>query len=173
MKNDDLLLSEAQIEGFEQHYHYDASFLKAMRRETPDAFAAYCHFAVMGRFTGDLPPEIIFVAKIAAMMTEDCGPCTQLNVRMAREAGVSPDILRAVLGRGGDLPDDLEQVRRYATGVATNQLEDGLLETLRERHGNAGLAELGVAIASARVYPCLKRAMGYAGPSCELVDWEV
>jgi len=166
----DIILTEEQIEGFEKHYQYDASFLKTMRRESPGAFAAYCHFAVMGRFQGSLPPEVSFVAKIAAIMTEDCGPCTQLNVRMAREAGVSAEVIRATIGRGGELPAELELVRQYAIGVATNQLEDGLLEKVRAQYGQAGLAELGIGIAAARVYPCLKRALGFAGKSCELVE---
>lgn len=43
---------------------------------------------------------------------------------------------------------------------------------LRERYGEEGLVELALAIASARVFPVTKRALGYA-LSCSKVEVRV
>ena len=71
------------------------------------------------------------------------------------------------------LPEDLAEVYRFTSGVvgATGE-EDALRERIRQRYGEDGLVELGLAIASARVFPITKRALGYA-TACALVDIEV
>lgn len=164
---------EAQLSAFEEHYQYDATYLKELLRVHPEAYEAFSQFTAMANYRKVLTVEAHFVAKIATSVTEDCGPCTQLGVRKAREAGVSPEIIRGALQReGATLPDDLEVLRKYAVGVATNSLEDGHLEKVRDYVGEEGLAELSLCIASVRVYPCMKRALGYAGKSCELIDVE-
>ena len=46
-----------------------------------------------------VPVEASFAAKIVGAMAEDCGPCTQLVVDMALEAGMPKDQIEAVLRR--------------------------------------------------------------------------
>ena len=47
-----------------------------------------------------IPVEASFSAKLTGAMAEDCGPCTQLCVDMALEAGMSKDQIEAVLRSG-------------------------------------------------------------------------
>ncbi len=162
----DVQKAHERIVTFEKRYDYDASYLRAILDASPEAFEAFEGFSAMGSFRKNLSPEAYFVAAIAATQTEDCGSCTRLRVRMAREAGVPEKIIAGALG--GSLPAGLEQLRRFATGVATNQPTDGLLQSVRAHFGEDGLVEISLCIASARVYPSLKRALGFAGNSCEL-----
>ena len=59
-------------------------------------------------------------------------------------------------------------VVRYAESVVTSAEDPELREALRARYGEAGLVELALGIAAARVFPTVKRALGHA-QACSLV----
>lgn len=155
-----------QLESFENHYSYDATYLHHLLDHSSGGYDAFEAFGAMGNYRKELSAEGFFVSKIATARTEDCGPCTELNQRMAREAGVAEEIIKGALS-GKGLPEHLEAIRRFSIAVATNAVEPGQIEQMRERIGAEALAELGLAIASMRVYPCLKRALGDSH-SCRL-----
>ena len=163
-------IAEENITAFEKRYDYDASYLKAILHASPDAMQAYQGFTKMGEFRKTLSSEAYFVANIATTQSEDCGSCLQLVVKMAKEAGVSDEIVRGALQQENDLPNDLKILRQFAAAVATNSLTDGLLESVRDHYNEEELAEIALCIAANRVYPTLKRALGFAGESCELID---
>jgi len=82
-------------------------------------------------------------------------------------------IAAAARGDVAALPDDLADVHRFATAVVTaSGEEDALRETLRQRHGEEALVELALALASCRVFPEVKRALGFA-KSCAIVPLDV
>ena len=87
-----------------------------------------------------------------------------------KKAGVPAEILRAVLdGRLDDLPEELRDVYRFAEAVVkASGEEDAFRERIRARYGDEGLIEMALAIASCRVFPTTKRALGYA-VSCSKV----
>ncbi len=160
------------IEQFERHYDYDCSYLKEMLQHSPEGFATFEGFSPMGRFEKAIPRDVLWVAKIATMTSEDCGACTQLNIRMAKEAGVAPDVLRSAVRDGEGLPDELRDVRDFAARVAQNQeVAPDLRERIESRYSKEIMVELALAIASAKIYPTLKRTLGHAG-SCALYDFE-
>jgi len=66
------------------------------------------------------PPDVYYVAKLAAMKTEDCGECLQLNIRFALEQGISKELVRAVINGGNNLPEDLKEVHDFVVAIATN-----------------------------------------------------
>jgi alkylhydroperoxidase family enzyme len=120
-----------------------------------------------------LPKEAWFVAQIVALQHEDCGTCLQIGVNLARQAGVDPDLIRAVLNGGDDVPPEMADVIRFTQSVVTaNDDDHSLRETLRQRYGERGLIELAYAIAGSRIPPTVKRALGYA-KSCSLVPAHV
>ncbi len=85
---------------------------------------------------------------------------------LARKDGVAPDLIRAAVRSDLDaLPEELETVARFAEAGAPASGEE-------ERYGEAGLAEPALGIASCRVFPATKRALGYA-TSCALVQVDV
>lgn len=111
-----------------------------------------------------LPCDISSVAAIAALRSEDCGPCVQIAVNMALRQGVSPAILRiAATGAITELGEDARLAYDFSYAVATSDPRAEDLRLRIEQHwGKAGLAEFALIIATVRTYPALKRAMGYA-----------
>ena len=91
---------------FERDWNYDASYLHDMIDASPRAAWMFSRVAAMGQFRRDVPVEAWCAAGITAVRHEDCGPCTQLAVTMAERAGVSADVLRAVLADRTDIASD-------------------------------------------------------------------
>jgi hypothetical protein len=91
-------------------------------------------------------------------------PLLSASVNQASKAGVPVEQLRAALdGKPDDLPEELRDAYHFAMTVVTrNGDEDALRERIRLRYGDEGLIEMALAIASCRVFPITKRALGYA-----------
>ena len=108
------------------------------------------------------------------MRDEDCGPCVQTVVNVAKADGVPLEILRAVLARKPDaLPEECADAYHFAEKVVTATADEGALrEKIRARHGDEALVELALAMAACRVFPITKRALGF-GTSCARVTVEV
>jgi alkylhydroperoxidase family enzyme len=121
-----------------------------------------------------LPPGPYHVARLVATRDEDCGTCVQIEVNLAKKAGLDPKTIRAVLDRHPDeLADELADAYRFADAVVTASGEEGPpRERIRARYGEKGLVELALAIAACRVFPIAKRALGYA-QSCSAVPVRV
>ena len=108
-------LMKWRVAAFEKRYEYDASYLRELAESDPRALMAFAKMQGMSRYRGGLPTAAWFAAKIVGAMYEDCGPCTQLVVRMAEEAGVDGATLRALVG-GHDaaLTEELRDVVAFA-----------------------------------------------------------
>ena len=114
-----------------------------------------------------LPVTAFHVAHLAASRAEDCGTCVQIAVNQARREGVPSSMIQAVLdGRPDDLPPMLADVYHFARAVLAGADAADELYTLRERvrahYGEEALAELALKLATARVFPAVKRTLGYA-----------
>jgi hypothetical protein len=141
---------------------------------SPGAFFRFASIMPFANSRKVLPKDAWFVAQIAALQHEDCGTCLQIGVNLARHSRVDPALIRAVLnGNCDELSPDMADVLRFTQSVVTaSDDDDSLRETLRQRYGERGLIELSYAIASSRIPPTVKRALGYA-KSCSLVPVEV
>ncbi|MFO0748405.1 MAG: hypothetical protein U1F43_22485 [Myxococcota bacterium] len=137
----------------------------------PKALMTLARVMPMSRYRRDVPPAPWFAAKLVGTLHEDCGPCTQLVVKMAAEAGVDPKTVAAVVS--GDLaamPDDVRLAARFASAsLAHDPTADALRAEVVARWGRRGLASIALALASARVYPTLKYALGH-GHACTRID---
>ena len=162
-----------QIAQFEAHYQYDSAYMRDLLEHSPDGFAKFNNFLPLARHHEKLDNNDYWVAKLAAMQAADCGECLQLNVRMALEAGISKELIQAIL-RGGDaLPADLLDVYHYAKSVATNiPIQEDLRDRIEARFDKGELLEFALAIATTAVFPGIKRALGLA-KACSLVEIEV
>jgi hypothetical protein len=114
------------------------------------------------------------IAGLVGAMADDCGSCVQIGVNLSRQAGIPREQLSAVVERRPeDLPEELAAVYRFAEAVTLNSDEqDELREVVRKFYGDRGLVEICMAVAMHRVYPTLKRGLGYA-KSCSRVVVEV
>ena len=113
--------------------------------------------------------EALHIAKIAGMRAQDCGPCTELSLKIAREAGVAEAVIQGALRGGKGLDAEQRDIHDYARAVALNEeMDPELLPRLEVRLGKAALAEIAVNLVGMRLYPTLKRALGHS-QSCALI----
>ena len=160
---------DRQIAAAEKQYGVPLDYMRYLAEHSTGATLRMARFARIAEQAPNLPPTVACVAGIVSAMADDCGTCVQIGVNIAKQRGVSRDILQAVVRRQpDDLPDELRDVYHFAEAVTTSVDDDELREKLRQRYGDRGLIDLGLAIAMHRVYPTLKRALGFA-KSCSLV----
>ena len=159
-----------RIAAFERSWNYDASYLRAVLDADPRALLKFGRAAALGRYRKDVPVAAQCAAGIVAVMSEDCGPCTQIGIDMAESAGVDPAVLRAIVARDfAAMPYDVALAARFAEASLRHAPEaDDLREEVVRRFGRRGLVSLAFAMLAARLYPTLKYALGY-GRSCTRV----
>ncbi len=120
------------------------------------------------------PKTAVHVASLVGSMADDCGSCVQIGVNLARKVGVSREILEAVVRRTPEsLPEELADVYHFAEAATLNSPElDDYRERVRQHYGDEGLVEIALAVAMHRVFPTLKRGLGFA-KSCSPAPVEV
>jgi alkylhydroperoxidase family enzyme len=149
-------------------------YLRRIMRASLAAFFKFSLFTPMSNHRKALAAAPYHVARLVATRHEDCGTCVQIAVNLARRDGVEAETLRAVLNRRPEsLSPQLADVYHFTQSVVeASGEEENYRERLEKLYGERGMVELALAIASARVYPTVKRALGYA-KSCSLVTVEV
>jgi hypothetical protein len=157
----------SQIGAYEKSYGYDATYFHEIVDASPLAFFKFALFQVMSNHRDGVPKDAWFAARIAAALSEDCGPCTQLVVNMAlRQKVPAPTIAALLRGDFDAAGADAALGFRYGMAVAANSADAVTLsEQAERRFGKRGLVSLAFAVTSARVYPCLKRGLGH-GAAC-------
>jgi hypothetical protein len=161
----------AVVGRFAKRYDYDTSYMDALIDIDPAAFLAFGKVQGLGGYR-KAPVEAIAAAKLAATLGEDCGPCTQIVVRMAEEDGVSAAVLKAILtGDEAGMGADAALAWRFARASLARDMEaaDPLRDEIVRRWGRKALASLALCIAASRVYPTVKYALGY-GKACSKVQ---
>src|SRR5262245_61855515 len=155
------------IDKFERTWKYDASYMRDMINASPRAAWLFSRAAALGQFRRDVPLEPWFAAGITAVRHEDCGPCTQLGIKMAERAGVSEAVLRAVLTDNPEaMPPDVILVWRFTRAtLAHDPVADEYRDAIVKRWGRLGLLSLAFAITASRIYPTVKYALGH-GKAC-------
>ena len=152
------------LQRYRNRYDYDTSYLELVLDETPDAFFKFAKIFGIGNYRKVVPLEAMYAAKIAGAMHEDCGPCTQLVVDMALDAGVANDQIEAVLkGKCADMSDATTLGYRFAKAVCNRTAaEDEAREAVRAEWGDQGVIELAFALQVGRIFPMVKAGLGYA-----------
>jgi hypothetical protein len=160
-----------RLAAFGRRYGYDVGYAVELLSITRRGFLHYARVGAMAHHRDGVPLVPWYAAKLAAVRAEDCGPCTQLVVDMAREAGVADGVLRAVLREDlAALGPDVALAVRYARAAIAHAPElPALKDEVRRRWGDRGLASLALTITAARMFPMLKYALGH-GQACRRVQ---
>ncbi len=159
-----------QLDAFAAAYDYDVDYLRATLEGSRAVFERFTDAQGLSSVRRALPRDAHFIARVATMRGEDCGPCTLLNLKMALEAGVPRELLETALSRPEALPGALADVWAHAAATVEGATFDGeRAQRLRLAYGDAGFVELAAAITGARLYPTMKRALGY-GERCAPVS---
>ena len=147
---DELAKSRESARAFGQHYDYDVSYMEALMEASPGAYRVFEGAMPMSQYHRVARMDLMAIARIAALRAEDCGPCLELSVKMAREAGMEEAVIRGALRGGQGLSPEQLEVFTYATAVAKNEpMEPDLIDRLQQRWGKEAVAELAVAIVGA------------------------
>jgi hypothetical protein len=164
-------LASHPIDAFERAYDNDASYLRQIAETSGAAFLRFGLFSVFAEQKQGAPTTALVVAKLCAVMNEDCGPCTQLVVRMGEDAGVArDDLLGVIRGEQTRMSSDATLAYGFARSVLARDLETSshLRKEVVARWGDRALVSLAFAMSAARVYPTLKYALGH-GSACARV----
>ena len=147
-----------------KHYSYDTSYLEMLLDESPAAFFKFAPLMKASRHREVIPIEASFAAGITGAKAEDCGPCAQLVVDMALEAGVPNDQIEAVLCRDVHaMNDDVVLAFRFADSIVRRSADqDEYRDAIRAQWGQKGVIDLTFALQMGRMFPMVKAALGYA-----------
>ncbi len=159
-------LIRRRLTAFEARWQYPMDYARALLAGSRRAFFAYARLAPAAALRDAVPAAAWHVAKITALRAEDCGPCTQLAVDMARAEGVADGLLQAVLADDRATLQRLDADAALAHGFAhawAHRAADlpRQREALQRRFGDKGLATLAMALTAARMFPLLKSALGH------------
>ncbi|NIZ12034.1 hypothetical protein [Phaeobacter sp. HF9A] len=112
----------------------------------------------------NVPPDAYHTARLRGAISADCGTCVEAEINLAQAAGVSGEIINAVLGTSySDLPDSLRAVAELADAVTAAHTDAAdAREKIISAYGEAGLIEICFALNGAALLPGIKRSMGYA-----------
>ena len=159
------------LQTMKSRYDYDVQYQQDILTNDLSAFLKFMGFQTMASHSSGLPVAPLFAARIRAIIWDDCGPCTQLVVKMALEAKMDAQLIHQIIERDVDnLPADIGLVVQFVDLVlAHHPGADDLRDKILEQWGEKGLIAISFAISSYRVYPALKYALGY-GKSCSKVQ---
>jgi len=164
---------QKQISDFEAHYKYDSTYMRELLEYSPEGFTKFNNFMPLASHREKLSPEVYWTVKLAAMQVEDCGECLQLNVRFALEGGLSKQLVETILYSSDELPENLKDAYDFARNIAAlTPADNALVERIETLYDKGALLEIGLCIASAKMFPTIKRTLGYA-KSCSLIDIEI
>lgn len=145
-------------------------YLRHIVDVSPACFMRFASIMPFANSRTTLPKEAWYVAQIVTLQHEDCGPCLQITLNLARQQGVSAELIRATLdGHCENIHSELADVYAFSKSVISGHDDAGLRDKLRVRFGDRGLIELAYAIASARIPPTVKRVLGFA-KNCSAVE---
>lgn len=157
----------------ERDFRVSLDYLRDLYRISPRAFWKMGRARAFGMHRERAPEKAVLAAHLAAALHDDCGSCVQIVVNMGLKHGISPvDIKAMMAGRLDGLAAPLSLGFRFGNAIVTNS---AALETIRHEvlaaWGEKGMVDLACAVAFARTYPAMKRAMGHA-VTCDLVRVE-
>jgi len=140
------------------------------------AFIKYALFSPLSTHRKYASIESICVAKLVTVKKEDCGSCLQIAINEAKRNKLNGEVIKDCINNKYDrLPTPLQITAEFTRAVLDKSgEEDGMREKLIGNQGEKALVEISLAIATARFYPTVKRALGYS-KECSLagLDFEV
>jgi alkylhydroperoxidase family enzyme len=152
----------------ERRMGFSVEYLRYILGVSRRAFFAFTKILPLARYHRVLPMDALHVARLTALSYEDCGTCVQGEVNLAKRAGVAPAIIQAVLNTEAvELAEELADVYHFALAVLETRDDETLRNRIKEHYGEEGLVEIALAIGACRVFPTVKRALGYA-QSCSV-----
>lgn len=165
---------KTRLDAFARQFNYDMGYAHEILGTGVKAFRAFSGLLTLAAYRDSKMPQAPwFAAKWVATQSEDCGPCQQLAINMAKHEGIPLPLIKAVTqGNERDMDPDTKLVYQWARAVIHPTLgaeADQLREQVKSKWGEHGLVSLSLAMAGTRSFPMLKRALGH-NQTCQLLD---
>ncbi len=163
-------IARRRLAVFERTFDYDTGYLRELLDASWSGFMRFAPVMKMAKHREDVPLDAWYAAKLAATVSEDCGPCTQLVARMAEADGISHQTLRAILEDDErTMSADAALALRFARAVLAHDAQaDELRGQIAARWCEKAVATLALVIAASRVFPTMKYALGH-GKTCSRI----
>jgi hypothetical protein len=157
-------IARRSLRAFAKRYGYDVSYLEMLLNESPAGFFKFAPLMKASAHREAVPIDASFAAKIVGALAEDCGPCTQLVVDMALEAGMAKDQIEAVLRRDPRAMNEATTLGfRFADAVVRRSTNDEeFRDAVKAQWGPKGVIDLTMALQLGRMFPMVKAGLGYA-----------
>ena len=174
-------LTDALIARQEAALGAPLGYLRTIAGASTAAFVKFGAFAPLAGHRVATPAPVWHLARLGATMAQDCGTCVQIVVNQARADGVPAATLRAALDDDPAGLDDAERLAlRFGRIVAApagsaSADDEGARQVggdVEAWFGETVRVELALAVATASVFPLLKRGLGQ-DLACALVTVEV
>ena len=157
---------------FGRRYDYDVSYMLDVIDSSAGAGARLSAFPLISQYRGPKAAAPVWVGAIFASTLEgDCGPCAQLVVDMAIQAGADPAALKHCFDGDPNLAGDVGLGFRFAMAAIRGDLEvDALQAQIAEKYGRRAVIAASFAAGTGRFYPVFKRGLGY-GHACRQLEF--
>lgn len=152
------------LRAMSQRYGYDTSYLEIMLAQSPKAFFKFAPLMKAAGHREVVTVDACFAARLIGALAEDCGPCAQLCVDMALDAGMARDQIEAVLRRDPRaMNSDTGLGFRFADAVVRRSADgEDYRDAIRAQWGDKGVIDLTLALQMGRMFPMVKAGLGYA-----------
>lgn len=150
----------------------ESAYVAEIARAPGHAFEKFEQLMPITAHRHDAPPVPFHMARIGAVLVEDCGPCAMMAARAALEDGVHRDFVNAALAA---YPPKGDAATAFAFGQAiARQSADAaeLGDRIEHALGRTARLELALTAATVRAFPAIKRGLGL-GQSCALAPMTV
>ncbi|MGR3760027.1 hypothetical protein ACUXV3_07810 [Roseobacteraceae bacterium NS-SX3] len=165
------LLLKKSIQRFASRYSYDAGYMSHVADTSASAGLRLAALPFYSQFSGpEKAREVWAGAMLGSTLEGDCGPCVQLVFDMAVEAQVPPGELALCLEGKARVAGDVGLGFRFSQAAIAGEPElEGLRNEIQNRFGSTAVIAASFAASSGRVYPVLKRGLGF-GQTCSSVN---
>ncbi|UYV36997.1 hypothetical protein N4R57_18825 [Rhodobacteraceae bacterium D3-12] len=151
------------MRGLERRYAYDAAYAHHVINVSRSAGIRLAMFPLVAQYRGPKPGRLVWAGALFGSTHEgDCGPCAQLVVDMAVEAGVPVASLRACAEGRAEEAGDVGLGYRFAMAAIADTPEAAALgDKIAESYGEDARVAASFAAATGRFYPVFKRGLGH------------
>ena len=164
-------LLKAGLQRFSSRYNYDVSYMEHIAETSTNAGLRLSALPLFSQFRGPKEAHSVWAgAMLGSTLDGDCGPCVQLVVDMALEAGVPAHQLELCLQDNAMEAGDVGLGFRFSQAAIVDAPDiDDLRQEIETRFGPEAVTAASFAASSGRVYPVLKRGLGF-GQTCNRVN---
>ena len=150
------------VPGIEERLGVRLEYLRLMAAHAPGALWRLLLFMPLAAYERSVPTSLLHLARLGATLSEDCGECVEITVNVARQEGVSAEVLRAGITRDASVlgANELAALDYGSLLVQGDRRADDVRRELEELYGTEGVIEFATAVASAQLFTTVKRGMG-------------